>query len=439
MICKIKRTVEKYGLIDENIKSVAVGFSGGADSVCLLDALIELKDTYGITLKAVHINHNIRGEEAIRDENFVSDFCKKREVELLVFSVDVPDLAKERKISLEECGRQVRYECFERVECDAVAVAHTLSDSIETFLFNLARGTGAKGLSGISPKRAPSVIRPLIECTRGEIEKYCEEKSLKYVTDSTNLSDDYTRNHIRHKLVPAFEKINADFEASFQRAMSSIGEQDSFVENCALELLSESKRENGWSLSALQKVDIAVLKKSILFLLKDYMKKPPEAKHIDACFSLVKEGKGKIELSKDLYILADGDIISFIRAKTDIPEWKSRFTDGVAETPFGRFSLVEGDKNAAYCFDADKVDYEKLYISSRQPGDSFTFKKRGVTKSLKKLFNEMKIPAEKRNSVSVLHSGENVVWIEDIGVNAIYIPDENTQKIITVKRTDKND
>lgn len=439
MICKVKRTVEKYGLIDKNIKSVAVGFSGGADSVCLLDILSKLKEDYGIILKAVHINHNIRGDEALRDESFVREFCLERGIELLVFSEDVPLLAQKRKLSLEECGRQVRYECFDKAECDAIAVAHTLSDSIETFLFNLARGTGAKGLGGISPKREPSVIRPLIECTRKEIEAYCEENSLEYVTDSTNLSDDYTRNHIRHNLVPAFEKINGDFEASFQRAMNSIREEDDFVEGCALKLLDESACENGRKLSVLKEADSAVLKKSILFMLKDKMKKPPEAKHIEACFSLVKEGKGKIELSKDLYISADGDIMTFIHRKNSAPEWKSNFINGKAETPYGKFSLVEDENKRNYSFDADKVNMNCLYLSSRHPGDCFTDKKRGVTKSLKKLFNEMKIPAEKRNSVAVLHDGENVVWIEDIGVNAIYIPDENTQKIITVKRTDKND
>ena len=434
MICKVKRTVEKYGLIGENIKSVAVGFSGGADSLCLLDILSKLKEDYGIILKAVHVNHNIRGDEALRDELFVRSYCNERGIELLVFGVDVPALAHERKISLEECGRQVRYECFEKAGCDVVAVAHTLSDSIETFLFNLARGTGAKGLSGISPKREPSVIRPLIECTRNEIEAYCEENSLKYVTDSTNLSDDYTRNHIRHNLVPAFEKINSDFVASFQRAMGSIREENSFVEGCAERLLDESSCERGWKLSALKSADVAVLKKSILFMLKDRMKKPPEAKHIDACFSLIKEGKGKIELSKDLYISADGDIIAFTCPKDNAPEWKSSFFNGVAETPYGEFSLIEGEKNSTSSFDADKVKLSELYLSSRHPGDCFTDKKRGVTKSLKKLFNEMKIPAEKRNTVAVLHNGESVVWIEDIGVNAIYIPDENTQKIFTVKK-----
>ncbi len=437
MICKVKSSVEKYGLIDENIKTVAVGFSGGADSVCLLDVLYSLKEEYGITVKAVHVNHNIRGEEAKSDEFFVRNFCRSRDIELFVFDIDVPSLAKQRKLSLEECGRQVRYECYEKAGCDAVAVAHTLSDSIETMLFNLARGTGAKGLAGISPKREPNIIRPLISCTRKEIEEYCTEKSLEYVTDSTNLSDDYTRNHIRHNIVPAFEKINSDFETSFLRAMNSIREEDDYIESCAKQLLKESKCENGYKLSVLYDSDSAVLKKCILEIIREKMDKPPEAKHIEACFDIVRSGKGKIELSKDLYIFADGDIISFCRAQNDTVQWKVFFENCVAETPYGKFILDENNNFSVDSFDEAKVN-NKLFISSRLPGDSFTFRKRGVTKSLKKLFNEMKIPLAERNKLAVLHDGENVVWVEDIGVNAMYIPDENSQKIITVKRKGKN-
>ncbi len=433
MICKVKKIIEKYKLITDDIKTVAVGFSGGADSVCLLDILTSLKDEYDIIVKAVHVNHNIRGEEAKADELFVREFCESRGIELYVYSIDVPTLSKQRKISLEECGRQVRYECFEKASCDAVAVAHTLSDSIETMLFNLARGTGAKGLAGISPAREPDIIRPLISCTRKEIEEYCSARSLEFVTDSTNLSDDYTRNHIRHNIVPAFEKINPDFESSFLRAMNSVKEEDDFVERCSRKLLEESKCGEGYKLSALSRADNAVLKKCILYILKQKMNKPPEAKHIEACFDVIRKTKGKIELAKDLYIFADGDIISFCTSEKDIAEWKVYFKDNIAVTPCGSFSLEETDFTDSNSFDMEKVK-NPLFLSSRLPGDCFTFKKRGVTKSLRKLFNELKIPAGKRNTVAVLHDGENVVWVEDIGVNAGYIPDEKSQKIITIKK-----
>lgn len=437
MICKVKRTIEKFGLISADAKTVAVGLSGGADSVCLLHILSSLKEEYGIILKAVHVNHNIRGEEADRDEAFVRDFCKKLGVELFVHSVDVPALAKEKKLSIEECGRLVRYSCFEKSGCDLVAVAHTLSDSIETLLFNLARGTGAKGLAGISPSREPDIVRPLIECTRQDIESYCKDNNLPFVTDSTNLSDDYTRNHIRHNLVPAFSKINSDFESSFSRAIDAVRQQDSFVEECALKLITDAKTADGYKVDAFINTHEAVLKRAVLILLKEKMNKPPEAKHIDSVYCAVLNKKGKIELGKGLYIYIKGDIITFCCGETSAEEWKAQFENNVAVTPYGTFLLEKGTAATKNSFDADKIK-NGLFISSRLPGDKFTFFNRKISKSLKKLFNEKKIPIEKRNTIAVLHDGDDVVWVEDIGVNSMYIPDENTQKIITVKRTEKN-
>lgn len=433
MICKVKRTIKKYGLITEDTRTVAVGFSGGADSVCLLHILSLLKEEYGIILKAVHVNHNIRGIEAKRDEDFVRSFCEELGVELSVYSVDVPSVAKEKKLSLEECGRLVRYECFEKESCDAVAVAHTLSDSIETLLFNLARGTGTKGLSGISPKREPDIIRPLIDCSRREIEAYCSENGLSYVTDSTNFCDDYTRNHIRHNLVPAFSHINSEFEASFSRAMEAVRQQDSFIEQCALKLIEEGRVADSYSAEVFLSSHESVLKRAILILLKERMTKPPEAKHVECVFDSIVAGNGKTELSKDLYISVNGDIITFCRGGTAVKEWKSTFEKGVAVTPCGRFVLEKSSDIQENSFDADKLS-DELFISSRLPSDRFTFADRKISKSLKKLFNEKKIPVEKRNSIAVLHDGENVVWVEDIGVNSVYIPDENSQKIITVKK-----
>ena len=178
MICKVRNTIEKYGLLND-VSTLAVGVSGGADSMCLLEILSKLKQEYDIIIKAVHINHNIRGDEALRDQKMVEDYCQKLGIDCRVYSVDVPALAKEMGIGEEECGRLKRYECFDNVGCDAVATAHTLSDSIETMMFNLIRGTGLRGLCGIPAKR-DNVIRPLIDCTRGEIEDYCHGLAEKY-------------------------------------------------------------------------------------------------------------------------------------------------------------------------------------------------------------------------------------------------------------------
>ncbi|MBR3815919.1 MAG: tRNA lysidine(34) synthetase TilS [Clostridia bacterium] len=432
MICKVISTVERYGLLD-NVRSVAVGVSGGADSVCLLNILTTLKDKYGIIVKAVHVNHNIRGEEALRDENFVRKLCNDLGVELKVFSVDVRAEAKRLGIGEEECGRKVRYECFAALNCDAVAVAHSLSDSIETMLFNLARGTAIKGLCGIPPFRKPNIIRPLICCTRNEIELYCSENKLDYVTDSTNLTCDYMRNHIRHKLIPDIGHINSAFEKSISRCMDSLSEDSDYLDCAAEELYNNAFCDGAFSVPVLKEAHIALRKRVFHRILSSYMIKDVDKKHVLLLEDIVSGKTSKAEIAKDIYIVSENNKIFVSHGIKAAEEWKSIFLGGVAQTPYGRFCLSRAYAEGDDTFDAGLIKCG-LYISSRQPGDSFTSKKRKITKSLKKLFNEMKIPAEDRNRVAVIHDGNNVVWVEGIGVNSYYAVSEATKEFLTVKK-----
>ena len=187
---------------------IVLGVSGGADSICLLHILNELKKALEIRLFVVHINHGIRGEEASRDENYVREFCKKLNVEFFSFHYNIPKVADMLKISEEEAGRKARYESFENVSKDIskiekidiskikIAVAHNKNDTAETMLHNLTRGSGISGLKGILAKNG-RIIRPLLSFTRDEIEEYLDKNKIKYMTDSTNLENEYTRNILR--------------------------------------------------------------------------------------------------------------------------------------------------------------------------------------------------------------------------------------------------
>ena len=209
------QTIEKYKLL-QNGDKVIVALSGGADSVTLLDMLNSVKEIYNLTIYASHINHGLRGEEADRDENFCKILCKIYNTELFVKKADIKILAKEQKISEELCGRNVRYSYFEELSQNLsakIATAHTASDNIETLLFNITRGSSVTGAGAITPKRG-NIIRPLIMLTREDIEQYCEQNNLEYVTDSTNLTDDYTRNKIRHQVIPVLKQINPQLELS---------------------------------------------------------------------------------------------------------------------------------------------------------------------------------------------------------------------------------
>ena len=438
MICKIRQTIEKYKMLS-SVKSVAVGVSGGADSVCLLHYLSTIRQEYDIILKAVHVNHNIRGEQAQRDCNYVKKLCENLDVELLVFSVDVPSLASEKGMSMEECGRYVRYDCFRKAGCDAVAVAHTLSDSIETMLFNFARGTALKGACGIPPKR-DNIIRPLIHCSRDEIEHYCEENGLTYVTDSTNLLDEYARNKIRHHAVPALKQVNPELEKCAVRFFESVSMASDYIEQSAEELIGKSRlEENSYRLSDWQHCHEAVRRQAIDLLIAPFLSKPVELRHIELCSRAIAGSNGKIELSKDLYLCVKGDIITIQTCDNVCDSWETAVTGEIVNSPYACYcvricDVSQLDKtDERFAVDADTVK-GKMVLRSRLPGDRIKDKRRGNTKTLKKLFCERKVPAEERNKIAVLSDDNGVLWVENICADAKIAVTQKTKKVYIVKK-----
>lgn len=435
MICKVIEAIEKHNMLCDT-DSLCVGVSGGADSICLLHILSSLKDKYGITLKAVHLNHAIRGAEADADEAFVIDYCRKIGVECLSFKRDIPSLAKEQGLGVEQCARQIRYQCFEKAGCDKIATAHTLSDSIETMVFNLCRGTGSRGLCGI-PAVRQNIIRPLIYCKRSEIEKYCEKNGLDFVTDSTNLSDDYKRNFIRHRLVPLLGEINEGFEENLLRLSDTLRAENDYLDTVASELLISAKAPEGYKASAFLLSHEAVRRRAISHLLNENMSKEAEKKHIMLFEGLIRGEESKIEISKDLYICRKGDIISIQGKTLPADKWECAIDDeGVFETPHGTYRLLlaaDCERYSPDAIDGDKLT-EKLILSSRRQGDSFYFKKRRLRKSLKKLFIEDKIPEEKRGEYAVLRSGDSLVWLESYGTDGDFLPDGESKNILIIKK-----
>lgn len=226
MLDKVKKTIEKFNLIKDEDK-VVVGVSGGPDSICLLNVLHELK--YNICV--AHINHGLR-ENAVIDEKFVTDFCE---------SINVPCFVKRVKLkenlsgmTLEEAGRKVRYDFFhevmEKENCTKIATAHNSNDNAETVIMNIIRGSGMSGLKGIEPIRDDVIVRPLIECTRKEIEKYCLNKNLNPRHDESNDETIYTRNKIRLELIPYIEKnINSNVVSNINRMSEIISDEERFI------------------------------------------------------------------------------------------------------------------------------------------------------------------------------------------------------------------
>lgn len=215
-------------------RRICVAFSGGMDSVCLLHALKEQAKTYDLTLSAVHVEHGIRGEESLRDMNFCRDLCEKWGIPLQIERFDVPKLTEERGGSLEQNARAVRYHVFQTIlesGVDLVATAHHMDDVAETILFRLARGTGLSGMKAIT--EYGGIVRPLLGVTRQEIATYVAKNGLPHVEDSTNADENYTRNYIRHSVLPAFEKIHQGAANHLVEFAALAAEEDEFLQTMA--------------------------------------------------------------------------------------------------------------------------------------------------------------------------------------------------------------
>ena len=222
---KVIETIRKYNLIEDGDK-IVLGVSGGPDSISMLNILKEIKDEQIIKFEiyVAHINHMIR-EEAIDDEKYVEDYCKKNNIKCYIKRIDVVKIENDKKIGTEEAGRKARYEFFEEIlkktNSNKIAIAHNINDKIETVIMHLLRGSGLSGLKGIEPIRDNKFIRPLIECERSEIEQYCEKYELNPRIDKTNFENEYTRNKIRNIVIPY---IKQEFNPNIVQTLSRLSD-----------------------------------------------------------------------------------------------------------------------------------------------------------------------------------------------------------------------
>ena len=303
MTNKVIEAIERYGMLHDG-DTVAVGLSGGADSCALLIVLHELRERYGILLRACHINHNLRGAESDSDERFVRELCEELGIPLTVFSVDVKGSVQKHE-SIEEAARRLRYECFEKTAAQGclIATAHTANDSAETVLMNIIRGTGTKGLAGIPPIRG-SFIRPLIYCTREDTERCCTEHGTHFVTDSTNLIDDCTRNRIRHNIVPLLEQFNPSFTGAVMRMTESVRADETFLAEysaeCAQECRVTRAGHTGYDSRKLGALPEAVKFRIIAGELKRCGVEPSQLR-VRQCSDIIAKGAGKVNLCRDRF------------------------------------------------------------------------------------------------------------------------------------------
>lgn len=426
MLKKIAEANKTYNLFD-GVKSVAVALSGGADSMALLNALIRLKNELGIEkIIAAHFNHLIRGDEAFRDQNFVAEQCEKLGIELKIGSADVLGFAEKNGMSTELAARKLRYEFFETLETDVIATAHTASDNIETVLFNMTRGTALSGLCGIPPKR-DKFVRPLIFCTRDDVEQFCKENDIPFVTDSTNLSDNYSRNKIRHNVIPVLKTLNLSAENAVSRMTVSLREDEDFINSEVQKKYDELYRDGNLSLKGFKELHPAVAKRIIAKFCSSH-NIDIDFFHINAVYGICLSG-GKTSLSKNLTAAVQNEILKICSENTE----KVTFDVKIEQKDNDLFQNNKKIHNLLLknILDCDKIVGE-LVLRNRSAGDTIRLKNKNCTKTLKKLFCEYKIPLEERSVLPVLCDDKGVVWIHTIGVAERCAADKNSKRIYSI-------
>lgn len=450
MYNKVIETIKKFNMLN-NGENVVVGLSGGADSCALTHILARLSEKMDLHITAVHINHGIRGEEAERDEKSAEEFCRRLNIEFIAYHCDIPSEAAKRGIGEEEAGRLVRYEKFyetaEKKNGAKTAVAHNMNDKAETLIMNLCRGAGMKGLAGIKPVGG-SIIRPLIFCTRDEIEKYCDDNNIEYCTDSTNLQNEYTRNKIRNILLPWLsENINPAAGMNMANASELLREEEEYLESKAQEQYKKLLKDSGDGFVSLNADGLAsehgVIRRRVLRIalrslrpdMRDFGRK-----HTESAEDILMGDTGRrISLPGGITVSKGYGLINILydREKQgafcyDIEPGKKYF---IKETESYVLLSLNEEKNIKNAVNicTKKIDYDKIkdkiQLRTRQTGDFISIK--NGRKKIKDIFIDDKIPSDKRDSYPMLVCGKSVIIVGDrLGTD--YYVGQDTKNILYI-------
>lgn len=454
----IYETITRYSML-ESVNSVIVGFSGGADSTALLHFLYFFASERNkkFNVEAVHVNHGLRGKESERDENFVREFCQKFGIKLTVKKIDIAKFSADNKIGLEEAGRKSRYDIFNAVAESKsehksgvkIATAHTLSDSCETLIFNLARGTSLKGLCGIPPVRG-NIIRPLIGITREDVEAYCKFNNLDYVNDSTNFKRDYTRNKIRLDIIPRLKEINKNFERTLGRNLITLISEEEYLESVTNKEFDFVKRvnENEYDAKKIINLPCAIRNRIIAKIIKIGSGAVPEQKYVE-CTNLLLQGGKEVNLPNKKKLVCENDILKVKNQKESANnlKWEYVFSENVFLTEIKTNIIIEVRPLSEYLEnkkrfnDKNILDFEKIprdaIIRNRRTGDRFCFSCRNITKTVKKLMNELKIPPSSRNLVPLIAHKNEVIWVDGVGAAEGYGVNKQTKKVAIIYKEQK--
>lgn len=445
---------------------VLVALSGGADSCCLLYAMRSYAENVGCKLYAAHVNHGIRTEqydkEAMRDEQFCRELCRDLCIELFVLTADVPDIARQSGESLETAARRVRYDFFadvmQKTGIRILATAHNADDNLETQIFNLCRGCSTDGLCGIPrmrpfPEASGVIVRPILDRTKAEILDFCRENGIQYVTDSTNLEDDCTRNRIRHNVIPELVALFGSPQRAAMR-LSAVAECDvDFIKTAAQGFIDA----NGGRLplSGLRTLHPAVLSRALVLSFKKKHGSTLESVHVSAIIKLIETQRSESSISlpaSTRAVIRRGELIFEADVRNDsrkCAKYETTLSMGVNFIDGTDFAVALESFTEMSC--TAPSNYEKyseatLYCKSgttltarnRREGDSIL--DGGVHKKIKKLMCDKKVFLQDRESLPLVCDGDGIIYAPLCAVSDAYKIKSDSQKTkITVLKKLRED
>ena len=418
MLNELLKQLRSYEMVSAGDR-VICAVSGGADSVALLWAMYLLREKLDIRLEAAHFNHRLRGEESDRDEQFVRELCSRFDIPFTVGSTQVTAGKK----GLEAAAREARYAFFDTLP-GKIATAHTADDNAETVLMHLIRGTGLKGLGGIAPVNG-RLIRPMLTVTRRQVEEFLQEYHLSFVEDSSNRSDDFLRNRIRHRVMPLLKEENPRLAENVSEMALRLRQDEE-----ALQVLAQAEPTD----SALKAMPAPLRRRRLSEILTDCGVKEPESAHILQAEALILSDNpsAKATFPEGVTLRRAYDTFAVETDRTPLPQL---VLDDEGEARFGDFT-VSWKAADEICNTPDTftvVPTGQLQLRTRKSGDEIRLN--AGTRTLKKLFIDRKIPAAERDYIPVLADDRGVIGVYGIGIHLDRIPESLPAVQIRIQKT----
>lgn len=426
---RVVSAINKHGMLSGG-ETVLVGLSGGPDSICLLTLLTDLRVKFGLTLHAVYVDHNLRPDEVGKEIEFCKDFCTGKGVKFLVKSVDVLSRVKTLGLNKQEAARQLRYRAFDEagyeVGASKIALGHNADDQIETVCMRFLRGAGPAGLSGMPAKRG-SIIRPLIEIERTDIESFLSDGNIPFVVDSSNLGTEYFRNRIRQVLVPIMKELNPSLAGTVAHTSFILQEEERYfniaVTKALMRMISRKTNDRiELFLAPMESMDAVILRR----VLRRAIEETDSLRgigftHVEDIMTLVKRGSSGDRLSLPRGIRAIRGyslliITSEIGRRIDEYELHPpaeiaiRGTGTVIRAYLDNKKGDEGDGRSAVLLDAAAMKFP-LKIRPRDAGDFFFPMGFGKRKKIQDFFVDEKVPRDERDAIPIVVSGDDIVWV----------------------------